>query len=164
MFLTQLIVVYQDAGYGDYRLIPPLDTCTLVLSILSILVILNMPLRDQNLSADFISPVFSRPEFDLRSPEDNLKPWHFLTVEWMRPLIALGAKRQLNDEDVWGLAFEFQHKRLHERFRMLKGTVIRRLLSANGIDLVITSALGIIETAASKSYDILHWIPKLIVI
>lgn len=67
----------------------------------------------------------------------------------MKPLIDLGNARQLNDEDVWALSYEFQHRILHDRFRELKGSVLRRLVEANGLDLVIISVLSIIELFAS---------------
>lgn len=78
--------------------------------------------------------------------------WQFMTVSWMSPLITLGSSRQLNDEDVWSLSFEFQHKTLHEKFRELKGSVVRRLLTANGIDLIIISSLAVVSSLASMEY------------
>ncbi|KAK6401580.1 hypothetical protein LTR95_019171, partial [Oleoguttula sp. CCFEE 5521] len=75
--------------------------------------------------------------------------WQFMSVSWMTPLISTGSKRQLEDADVWQLGFEFQHRRLHDQFRRLRGTVMQRLLQANGIDLVIITLLGIFETTAS---------------
>ena len=68
--------------------------------------------------------------------------WQFLTSSWVSPIIRIGRKRQLNEGDVWQLAYEFQHRRLHEKFRDMKGTVLQRLLQANGIDcwiLVVTA-------------------------
>lgn len=73
-----------------------------------------------------------------------------MTVSWMSPLIKIGFARQLNEEDVWSLGFQFQHKTLHENFRLLKGSVVRRLLVANGLDLIIISALAILECLASE--------------
>lgn len=67
----------------------------------------------------------------------------------MWPLISLGSARQLNDEDVWSLGFEFQHRHLHDKFREMKGSVVKRLLAANGLDLVFISVLGILESLAS---------------
>jgi hypothetical protein len=118
----------------------------------AIVVILNMPLRDPSLPRDNISPAYGPPTNDLRTPEDNLTLWQFMTVSWMAPLIALGNSRQLNDEDVWKLGYQFQHRTLHDQFRELRGSVLRRLLEANGIDLFIISALGILELVASKLY------------
>lgn len=115
----------------------------------AVVVILCMPLRDPDLSKDQISPPFGHLTSQLRSPEDNLTLWQFMTVSWMTPLISLGSVRQLNDEDVWSLAFEFQHSILHDRFRELKGSVVRRLIAANGLDLVIISSLGVLELLAS---------------
>ena len=68
----------------------------------------------------------------------------------MAPLISVGNTRQLNDDDVWFLGYEFQHKKLHDRFRKLQGSVLARLLQANGLDLFIISILAIIEIFASK--------------
>ena len=59
--------------------------------------------------------------------------------------MAIGKKRQLDEDDVWYLGFEFQHKRLHEKFRQLQGSVLSRLLQANGIDIFIISAISIVQ-------------------
>ena len=113
-----------------------------------IILILRMPLRNPKLSSRGISSPFDRPSHDLRSPEDNLTLWQFMTVSWMSPLISLGSARQLNEEDVWSLGREFQHRLLHDRFNELQGSVTRRLLVANGLDLVITSSLAVLESIA----------------
>ena len=73
-----------------------------------------------------------------------------MSVSWMGPLISLGNTRQLNDQDVWFLGYEFHHSVLHDTFKELRGTVVRRLLKANAIDLIIISILGILELMASK--------------
>lgn len=112
----------------------------------SILVILMMPLRDPSLPSSDISKVGEIPSSQRRSPEDNLRLWEFLSVSWMGPMISIGKSRQLHEEDVWALGFEFQHKRLHETFRQLKGSVIRRLLRANGIDISIIICTATVET------------------
>ena len=121
----------------------------LLIGLSAIAVMLCMPLRDPGLSKDGISSPFGHPTCQLRSPEDNLSLWQFMTVSWMTPLITLGSARQLNEEDVWSLAFEFQHSILHECFRELKGSVVRRLITANGLDLLIISSLAVIESLAS---------------
>ena len=110
-----------------------------------------MPLRDHKLPNSGISPTFDSPTHQLRSPEDNLTLWQFMTVSWMSPLISLGSARQLNDEDVWSLSLEFQHRFLHDKFRELKGSVARRLVAANGLDLILISILSIIESIASRA-------------
>lgn len=131
------------------------DDIPLILSNLTALaaiaIILNMPLRDPQLPIEKVSPVFRLPTSALRSPEDHLTLWQFMTVSWMAPLITLGNSRQLNDEDVWSLGYEFQHRLLLDRFRELEGTVLRRLLQANGIDLIIISILSIVELFANFS-------------
>lgn len=117
---------------------------------LAVIAILGMPMRDPDMPTTDISSPFTSPTSDLRSPEDNLSLWQFLSVSWMSPLIARGCRRQLNDDDVWFLPYDFQHARLHVLFRELKGSVVKRLLVANGLDLIITTSLGILESAASK--------------
>jgi ABC-type multidrug transport system fused ATPase/permease subunit len=132
-----------------------LDITTLTLSVLAVLVILMMPLRDPSLPSCSISKPFTDATASLRSPEDNLSLWQFMTVSWMTPLIRTGSKRQLDDGDVWKLGFEFQHRGLHDNFRRLRGTVMQRLLTANGIDLVIITALGVLETVLGFAVPVL---------
>ncbi|KAL8682945.1 MAG: hypothetical protein Q9186_001024 [Xanthomendoza sp. 1 TL-2023] len=114
-----------------------------------------MPLRDPRLPNDNISPAYEKPNHLLRSPEDNLTLWQFMSVSWISPLICVGATRQLHEADVWQLSFEFQHRILHEKFRELGGTVVRRLLLANGLDLVILLSLGALEVLSNFAGPIL---------
>ena len=133
----------------------PSDVASLVLSLLGILIILFMPFRDPSLPADRISKPMTESSATLRSPEDNLSLWQFMTVSWMTPLIRLGYQRQLQDEDVWQLPYEFHHQRLHDNFRLLRGTVVRRLVKANAIDLVILTTLGLLELVLQYSTPLL---------
>lgn len=132
-----------------------LNGTTLALALLSIIVIALMPLRDPSLPSSTISKPFTEPTSSLRSPEDDMSLWQFMSVSWMTPLIRIGYKRQLEDSDVWSLGYEFQHRLLHDHFRRLRGTVMRRLFKANGIDLVIITLLGILETVASFASPVL---------
>ncbi|KAK0726683.1 hypothetical protein B0T21DRAFT_38789 [Apiosordaria backusii] len=111
----------------------------------SLVVMLNMPMRDPYMDSVGISKPFAAPNSHVRSPEDLITAWQWMTVSWLSPLMKLGYNRQLNEDDVWVLALEFQHGRLHTLFRELTGTVLVRLLKANGLDLVITTCLGILE-------------------
>lgn len=115
------------------------------------MIILFMPLRAPALPCLDIAAVGQQPSSDFRSPEDNLRLWQFLSVSWMAPLISIGRKRQLNEDDVWSLGFEFQHQRLHEKFRRLRGSVISRLLQANGIDIFIISVFAIVQMFCGTS-------------
>lgn len=109
------------------------------------LTILLMPLREPSLPCIKISPVGQVPSSDHRSPEDNLRLWQFLTVSWMAPLISIGRKRRLDEQDVWFLGFEFQHRRLHEKFRQLRGSVLRRVLRANGLDVFMICVIATVQ-------------------
>ncbi|KAF2758207.1 ABC bile acid transporter [Pseudovirgaria hyperparasitica] len=108
-----------------------------------------MPLRDPRAPAGEIAPVYATPNPSLRSPEDKLTLWEYMTVAWMSPLISIGYKRQLNDDDVWDLPYEFKHRRLFDNFCELKGSVIGRLLRANGLDLLIITTLALLELGAN---------------
>lgn len=121
------------------------------ISLAGITIMLNMPLRHPTLGTDDIAAPFTTPTSGLRSPEDLITPWQWMTVSWMGPLIRIGKSRQIHGEDVWFLPFEFQHSRLHQLFRDVKGSVTGRLLQANGPDLIITCCLGVFESLASLS-------------
>ncbi|KAI9037599.1 putative ABC bile acid transporter [Aspergillus affinis] len=117
--------------------------------------ILVMPLREPSLPCIDIGVVGQAPSADFRSPEDNLRLWQFLSVSWMAPLMSLGKQRQLNEDDVWFLGFEFQHRRLHEKFRKLQGSVVTRLLQANGIDVLIITLISIVQMLCGFSVPVL---------
>lgn len=133
----------------------PIWTMGTVAAVISIIVILNMPIRSPKLPTHEISSTNAVPSHEVRSPEDNLTGWQWISVTWMGPMIKVGKKRQMQFEDVWSLGYEFQHTRLHEHFRLLKGSVLKRLMVANGVDLIITSLLGIVEMVANLADPIL---------
>lgn len=122
-----------------------------LLAFAGIVVIINMPLRDPSLPNEDISPVYGAPTVLLRTPEDNLTPFQYMTVSWMGPLIRKGITRKMDDEDVWDLGWEFKHARLHEAFRKLEGSVTRRIFMANGMDALRTTSLNLLRLCASKS-------------
>ena len=95
------------------------------------------------------------PSSSRNSPEDGLWFWQFMTVSWMTPLIQIGSQRELEDEDVWALPLEFQHARLHERFRVTEGTVIERLIKAHRVDIGILMILGVLESLMQFSTPLL---------
>lgn len=107
--------------------------------------ILLMPMRSPVLPSFDIGKVGQEPSRDYRSPEDNLRLWQFLTVSWMGPLLSKGKKRQLHEDDVWTLPFEFKHSRVHDKFRLTRGSVLGRLLQANGIDILIITIIAIVQ-------------------
>jgi hypothetical protein len=122
-------------------------------ALIGIVIILNMPLRDPRLPSEDISAPFSTPTVKLRTPEDNLTPWQYMSVSWMSPLIQKGVKGQIDDQDVWDLGYEFKHSRLHDAFRTLRGSVTNRLLQANGVDLIRTTTLSLIQLCASMKFS-----------
>lgn len=155
ILLSQLVVATHTSTQGHFQ--DTLAVSEIAIAFAGIIVILSMPLRDPRLSLDGISPSHSAPTIGLRSPEDDLTLWQFMTVSWMSPLISLGRKKQLNDEDVWDLPYAFQHKGLFNEFRELRGSFLRKLCTANGLDLLISSSLGIIELVASMWHLILNY-------
>lgn len=155
LVLQVSILTSSEWDFQRFDLIVALRIINICISFISIAVVVNLPLRNPSLARDGISQPFTTPTSDLRSPEDDLTLWQWMTVSWMSPLISVGKKRQLNDDDVWSLGYEFQHRQLHIAFRELHGTVVRRLLRANWHDLVILTVLAILELAANYSAPIL---------
>lgn len=156
LLLAFVGIVIADAGIiavcfhsrlsGSHAL---LTACSGICALLSAITVINMPLRPLQMSRHGISRPFTVPTNELRSPEDNMTLFQWMTVSWMAPLIKIGNARQINDEDVWLLGYEFQHRYLHDAFRELKGSVVRRLFIANWIDLALLSLLAIQELAAN---------------
>lgn len=122
-----------------------------VASFLAIVTVLNMPLRDPVLPSKDISAVYDTPTVQQRTPEDNLTPWQYMTVSWMKPLIKIGKTHQMEDSDTWDLGWEFKHARLHDAFRTLEGSVTRKVFVANGMDLLLTTLFNMVKLCASKS-------------
>ncbi|KAI0012108.1 canalicular multispecific organic anion transporter 1 [Xylariaceae sp. FL0662B] len=148
-------IVSLSAAYDETNRVNIVHVAGVGVALAAIVVIFSMPMRDSALGTADIASSQRPPTFMLRSPEDNLSLWQFMTVSWMVPLISRGYKNRLNDEDVWSLPYDFQHERLHLLFRDLKGSIIKRLLAANGFDLIIITFLGVIETAANLSNPVL---------
>ncbi|KZL63085.1 abc transporter [Colletotrichum incanum] len=146
-------IVSTAFNYRLHKLIPTLVLADPVVGLAGITGIVAMPMRDPSLNDSDIAR--KEPTDELRSPEDNLSLWRFMTVSWMAPMIAKGYEKQLHNEDVWQLPFDFQHERLHALFHELRGSMTAKLFSANGLDLVIQSCLGIVECAAALSVPML---------
>jgi ABC-type multidrug transport system fused ATPase/permease subunit len=120
-----------------------------------IVALLFMPLRDPFWPTKSISKPFTEPNSTLRSPEDIMNLWQFMTVSWVAPLLTLARQRQLEETDVWSLPYGFAHRRLHDQFRELKGSVIARLVAANAIDLSLIIFLGLLELVCTYSAPVL---------
>ncbi|KAJ5549504.1 hypothetical protein N7513_006738 [Penicillium frequentans] len=156
-FILTFVVEIILAAHNDAR--PTVKVIACYISAIAALAasstILLMPFREDLSPGSGISAVGEAPSSMLRSPEDNLRLWQFLTVSWMAPLISLGRKRQLNEPDVWFLGFEFQHKRLHEKFRRMRGSVLARVLKANSLDVLIISAVATVQLVCQFSTPVL---------
>ena len=142
-FAVELSFIPSSATHPQFKVISHYTAaCAAVCACICILL---MPLRVPTLPCIDIAAVGQRPSSDFRSPEDNLRLWQFLTVSWMAPLISIGRNRQIQEDDVWYLGFQFQHQRLHDKFRRLRGSVVSRLLQANGIDIFIIALVAIVQ-------------------
>ncbi|RKK22225.1 hypothetical protein BFJ65_g4830 [Fusarium oxysporum f. sp. cepae] len=131
--------------------INPFEIGHLTLEILAILVIMNMPLRNPFWGSSNIGNAKAAPSNHVRSPEDNLTLFQFWTMRWVNPLSKIAQKREIAIEDVWQLPYEFQHWRLHQVFRTLKGKLLPCLIEANGLDLLIGTFAAILERVAEVS-------------
>lgn len=153
VLIGSLAALYET--YHTHGEMTMLNVVGILIPLAAVLVILAMPMRDPSLDTDGIAKSHDASTVELRSPEDNLTLWEFMTVSWMSPLIKRGFGKRLDETDVWQLPYDFQHERLHSRFKQLKGSIVKRLLVANGLDLMITTGLGISETAANLANPIL---------
>jgi ABC-type multidrug transport system fused ATPase/permease subunit len=152
-FMVEIILATASYGKPKFQTISRYIAASAAL--MACFTILLMPFRKPSLPVIDISAVGQTPCSDFRSPEDNLRLWQFLTVSWMAPLISLGRKRQLNEPDVWLLGFEFQHSRLHEKFRRIRGSVLRRVLQANGLDVLIIAVIAVVQMICTFSTPVL---------
>ncbi|KAF1808278.1 ATPase-like protein [Eremomyces bilateralis CBS 781.70] len=125
------------------------------MSLVLLATVLCMPTKSKFFDYSSISSPHQPPSSSLRSPEERINVWQWMSVSWMGPLMARGSTRQLEEKDVWALPFDFQHERLHSLFRELKGTVVGRLLQANAPDLFIITVLGTLETVIELSTIVL---------
>ncbi|CAJ2501489.1 Uu.00g043420.m01.CDS01 [Anthostomella pinea] len=149
-------VVSLAATYSQAGLVHVLNLAAVCVALAAVVAVLAMPMRDPDLGDAFgIAGSEEPPTSQLRSPEDNLTPWQFMTVSWLAPLISRGYCTRLDDGDVWCLPYDFQHSRLLVLFRDLQGSIIRRLLCANGLDLAIITGLGVLEAVANLSVPVL---------
>ena len=130
------------------RAVDPLRAVQLILCVVSFIVIGNMPIRHPAWDSSEIGRLKLRPSHMLRSPEDNLSLFQFWSMKWVHPLAKVCQTRELVVEDVWQLPYEFQHSRLYLAFKEVQGRLLPRLLEANGLDLFISSTLGVVEKVA----------------
>lgn len=136
-----LALVPEAAGIGLAPELPTLHeglhSFALLATLLSLLVLLLMRFRPRSPGSGPIGGVGRTPQQSERSPEDALRLWQFITVAWIGPILSLGKKRKLEKEDVWSLPYEFETARLARAFRELQGSVLRRLLRANRVDICV---------------------------
>ncbi|EAQ87755.1 hypothetical protein CHGG_04374 [Chaetomium globosum CBS 148.51] len=129
--VASILALMPDALSGGWpRIISWVAGVALPLA--SIILMLSMPMRDPLLDSTGIGKPSDEPTAKLRSPEDIITLWQWMTVSLMGPLIKIGYKRQL-----------------------LSGTVFVRLLKANGVDLLITTFLGVLETSLELADPVL---------
>lgn len=105
-------------------------------------VILCMPFRCNSSASRSISAVGAKSTSE-RTPEEALRLWQFLGATWIWPLIVIGKKRQLQQEDIYELSHNIQSRRLSTAYRKLRqSSVFRRLLRANAVDCCILPLLA----------------------
>ncbi|OAA71750.1 ABC transporter, transmembrane domain, type 1 [Akanthomyces lecanii RCEF 1005] len=129
----------------------PTPLIRVALAALALVCICAMPLRDPTWDVANIGTAKLPPSHHLRSPEDSLSLLRFWTMSWVTPLAALCQTREITVEDVWQLPFDFQHTRLYEVFREVRGRLLPCLVEANGLDLFISTALAIVEKVLEVS-------------
>lgn len=106
-------------------------------SALGLVVLLLMPINPATYDLPNVGKVGDTASSESRSPEDDLLLWQWLTVSWLAPLLSVGKTRLINESDVWGLPLSFQHGVLIDGMKLLRGSLLRRVIRANAIDLVL---------------------------
>src|SRR5262245_2859448 len=76
-------LAYHTAAFQQPRALKAAHGAAALAAFMSIFIMLLMPCRSDDLPNDEISEVGTAPTCTLRSPEDNLRMWQFLTVSWM---------------------------------------------------------------------------------
>lgn len=145
MLLCELAIYSVHFLNRTLKVIDPIDLARVVLSFTAITFIILMPLRDPSWDDSDIGNASKPPSFHSRSPEDNLSLFRFWTMMWVNPLAKISLSRDITEEDVWQLPFDFQHTRLYMAFRELQGRLLTCLIEANGLDLFISTTLAITE-------------------
>ncbi|KAL0951671.1 hypothetical protein HGRIS_008350 [Hohenbuehelia grisea] len=78
------------------------------------------------------------------SPEDYTTLWGWISFSWVYPLIKKGRDDTLNEDDVWGLSATMQSRVIFAKYNsLLSSTLLRRLLTANSLDLILDFSLTI---------------------
>jgi hypothetical protein len=96
-----------------------------------------MPMNPPTYDVQNIGEIGATASDEFRSPEDNLKLWQWLTVSWLSPLISVGKTRLINESDVWTLPLSFQHGPLIDAMKLLRGSLLGRVIRANAIDIIL---------------------------
>lgn len=158
MVIVQLVIVLCKATTLQQRFRSEplrdraLDVAALVCVILVLAMVAALPCGCSSQPDSKSAVPGDQPSFEKRSPEESITLLQFLSVSWVSKLLKVAGKRELVDGDVWSLPYTFQHQPLHEAFRRLKGSVIHRLLQANGLDCLVTSTIGVSRLLLSMSH------------
>ncbi|TDL21671.1 multidrug resistance-associated ABC transporter [Rickenella mellea] len=82
------------------------------------------------------------------SPEDYTSLWGWTSFHWVYPLISRGTYTTLNEPDVWALSPTMQSRPLFIAFsRITRGSLLRRLLAANSLDITLDFVLTIVSVS-----------------
>jgi hypothetical protein len=114
-------------------------------SILGIAVLLLMPVNPFSCDIQNIGKYGATASSEFRSPEDYISLSHWLSVSWLSPLLSVGKMRLINESDVWTLPLSFQHGPLLEGMKVLRGSLLRRLIRANAIDIVLLLVMSLVD-------------------
>ncbi|KAG6021029.1 hypothetical protein E4U40_005642 [Claviceps sp. LM458 group G5] len=156
ILLFQYLLMF-SAGMGTYSgqflshqtyILDPCRISRVALTLVAVIAIGNMPLRDPAWGTDDIGNSKLPPSHHVRSPEDNLTLFKFWTVTWVYSLAKLGQRKEITVEDVWQLPLDFQHTRLYLAFRELRGKLLPCLIEANGLDLFIATVFAVADAVA----------------
>jgi hypothetical protein len=159
-FPPSMSAYYLSVILYDYAIVTGLDSPSRFLAVLYSIsffscflglgVLLLMPINPPTYDAQNIGRVGAPSTSEFRSPEDAVRLWQWLTVSWLSPLISVGKTRLINESDVWALPLSFQHGRLVEGMKLLRGSLLRRVIRANAIDIILLCIMSFFDMVCGK--------------
>ncbi|KAF8318510.1 P-loop containing nucleoside triphosphate hydrolase protein [Clavulina sp. PMI_390] len=152
--VSSLIPMYVIALHLDSVLVevhgnPLVHTANVLLTSIGIIIIMTFPLNE-----------YGKPKIDedgrLPAMDDFTSLYEWLSFNWMTEFVSIGTTRPVEEADVWQLSNLLRTRVLMTKFRQFKRkTLLRRVLSANALDLSTSFIFTLASALLSVSQPVL---------
>lgn len=130
-------VLNSDDGANGTTTYFALHIASGVISLFGIGIIMGMPLELNG------EPTIDEDQL-LPAKDDFVTLYGWLSFNWMTDFVKIGAQRAVEESDVWQLSYLLRARVLMTKFRHFRrGSLIRRLLAANALDLTCDCVLTV---------------------